>query len=369
MSWTRLVGHDDILELFRNALKRKRLGHGFLFVGMSGIGKRRVARAIAQGLLCETNPPEAVAPCGFCAGCRQVEASNHPDFEEIRRPPDMNILPLILIQELCGMTFPQSQRPAKVPPASPFKLSLRAMRGHYKVAIVDDADLLEDEGANAFLKTLEEPPPGTILFLLGSSVETQLATIVSRCQIIRFTELTADQVTNVILQLEITNDPAEARRLALRGGGSVERALILADDIWTEARANLYRALADKNPRGYSLGAELWKFIEDAGKENTQKRARAAEIIQLTMDFFRQVLRAQQLGVIDPGWEFPHEVSTLANHLDPEILADILDRCQQADYQLARYLTMPLTIETWIDDIAQLYARVPIFPVQDRGIV
>ncbi len=89
------------------------------------------------------------------------------------------------------------------------------------MAILDDADDLNEEAANAFLKTLEEPPPGAVLILIGTSVEVQLPTIVSRCQVVRFEALSAADVAAILLEQGVARDPADAARLAALGDGSV----------------------------------------------------------------------------------------------------------------------------------------------------
>ena len=99
-------------------------------------------RKLAQALLCETRGEEELDPCGNCPGCIQVEAGTHPDFHEAGKPEDKHELPISVIRDLCD------------------QFGVKPARGSHKVAILDDADDLNDEAANAFLKTLEEPPPG-----------------------------------------------------------------------------------------------------------------------------------------------------------------------------------------------------------------
>src|SRR5262249_33835338 len=95
--------------------------------------------------------------------------------------------------------------------------ALKPARGMRKVAILDDADDLNEEAANAFLKTLEEPPPGAVLILIGTSVEVQLQTIVSRCQVVRFDPLSASDVAELLLEQGVALDAGDARR---RAGGA-----------------------------------------------------------------------------------------------------------------------------------------------------
>ena len=171
MSWHSVRGHDRIVTLLRSNLRNGRFPHAFLFVGPDGVGKRTFARKLAQALLCERNPEALLDPCEACPGCVQAAAGTHPDLLEVARPEDRQELPIRVIRDLCA------------------EFSLKPGRGIRKVAIVDDVDDMNDEAANAFLKTLEEPPPGAVLILIGSSAELQLETIVSRCQVTRFEPL------------------------------------------------------------------------------------------------------------------------------------------------------------------------------------
>src|SRR5262245_21693826 len=185
VSWKRVRGHEAQVRAFEHAVRRHRLAHAYLFVGPAGVGKRLFAGELARALLCENPPPDRLEACDRCPGCVQVEAGTHPDFFASARPEDSPNFPIDVMRELSR------------------HLSLKPVRGRGKVAIVDDADDLDDPitnnaAANAFLKTLEEPPPGSIILLVGTSAERQLPTIRSRCQVVRFAPLPPDVVTQLL---------------------------------------------------------------------------------------------------------------------------------------------------------------------------
>src|SRR5262245_43261337 len=184
-----LRGHDRIALQFRRALERGRLASTFLFVGLPGIGKRTFALALAQSLLCERVPEERLEPCGECPSCRQVVALAHPDVQFVAKPSDKSFIPIELLigdaehrmrEGLC------------------YQISLKPFSGRRKVAIIDDADYLNKEGANCLLKTLEEPPPRSVLILIATSEQRQLPTIRSRCQIVRFSPLAATEIADLL---------------------------------------------------------------------------------------------------------------------------------------------------------------------------
>src|ERR1051326_5932116 len=189
LSWKHIVGHERVVSAFERIWHRGRLAHAYRFAGASGIGKRLVAVELAKSLLCETLARHAsegqnvpLAACDTCPDCKQVEAGSHPDLYVASRPPDTLEFPIELMQQVCQ------------------NFRLKSARGCGKFAIIDDADDLNEESANCFLKTLEEPPPRSMLILIGTAPERQLATIVSRCQVVRFAPLREEQVMAILGQ-------------------------------------------------------------------------------------------------------------------------------------------------------------------------
>ena len=335
VSWLPLVGHDRPLEQLRRAASRGRLGHAFLFVGPSGIGKRRLARHVAQGLLCETRPAPALDPCGECAGCRQVEADSHPDFTEAGKPEDKNQFPIELMHDLCA------------------RVSLKPARGKYKILVIDDADSFNEESANCFLKTLEEPPPGSIIILLATSVETQLPTVVSRCQTIRFHELSEDEAAGVLIKLGFAPDMTEATKLARLADGSVGLAAELAGDDWQRMRRRIVDGLGGLPDGNVALASSIAEFVEEAGKEAAAKRARVRRLVRLAVGFYRDCLSAKETGR-QPGDSDQDAISTTVARLDSDAIVDLIERCLDADYHIARFLNQTLAVDCWIDDLAQI---------------
>ena len=173
MVWQNIRGHDRIIDKFRRAIGKSRLASTFLFVGPAGIGKRTFALALAKALLCERASEQQLEPCGQCPSCVQVASLNHPDVELIAKPADKAFIPL---EQLIG------DAEHRMRAGLCYNISLRPFSGRRKIAILDDADYLNKEGANCLLKTLEEPPPQSVLILIGTSEQRQLPTIRSRCR-------------------------------------------------------------------------------------------------------------------------------------------------------------------------------------------
>ena len=150
-SWSDLIGNEQLRDRFANSIRQKRFGGSFLFVGPPGVGKRSVATLLARTLHCTTVPPEQMAPCGSCEACVQVNAETHPDVIRVRKPADKSLMPLEL---LIGRPEVRMQegfcRDVRLSPYC----------GDRKVAILEDADFLNEEGANCLLKTLRRTAIG-----------------------------------------------------------------------------------------------------------------------------------------------------------------------------------------------------------------
>src|SRR6185295_3052167 len=167
-------------------------------------------------------------------------------------------------------------------------ISLKAFMGGRKVAIIDDADYLNEEGANCLLKTLEEPPPRSVLILIGTSSDRQLPTIRSRAQIVRFRPLDASIVAELLTERGIVSDAAQANRLATYSGGSLARAKELADPQLWAFRGSLFASLSQHPLPNVSLAQTMLKFVDEAGKEAPLRRARLRILIGFAIDFYRQ---------------------------------------------------------------------------------
>jgi DNA polymerase III delta' subunit len=150
-------GQELAKAFFARALALGRLSHAYLLVGPAGSGKRLFARELAKALFCREG-----APCGACGSCRSIEHGNHPDVHFFRPAEGKSIVDIDTVRALCERTHLKSE--------------------HLQVAILEEADRLNEPAANALLKTLEEPPGRILLLLLAQSTGTMLSTIVSRCQ-------------------------------------------------------------------------------------------------------------------------------------------------------------------------------------------
>jgi DNA polymerase-3 subunit delta' len=200
-----VIGHDEPKRFLRAALHTGRLAHALLFHGENRIGKRLMAKVFAQVVNCEMEP--ALSPpdaCGVCRSCHQIDIGSHPD--------------VTFIAATSGKGETDQAREIES------RFIYRPLVGVRKIVLLDNADLLRQEAANALLKTIEEPPGDSLIILVTSRPEALLPTIRSRCQGVRFAPLSVATVTAVLQQRRGLSE-GDARFLALVSGGRLGLAL------------------------------------------------------------------------------------------------------------------------------------------------
>jgi len=346
MTWQGIHGHDHVVEQFRRAIQRRRLASSFLFVGPAGIGKCSFALRLAQALLCSERPEAALDPCGQCPACAQVMAGTHPDVRTVAKPDDRAFIPLDLL-------IGDKEHRGRV--GLCHDLSRKPQPGGRKIAVIDDADHLNPEGANCLLKTLEEPPPRSVLILIGTSPAKQLPTIRSRCQLVRFYPLSSDVVAELLISQEVVSSEEDARRLADHCEGSLQRALELADpELWS-FRSQLFGRLAEPVLDSVGVAKTVLAFVDAAGKQAAARRGRLRQVIGLATEFYRHLLHAQNGAALADDAELQRVIDRALQHgpADQETTADRLDRCLEAAGQIDRNANQTTLIETWLDDLAR----------------
>jgi DNA polymerase-3 subunit delta' len=224
-------------------------------------------------------------------------------------------------------------------------LSRKPSRGGRVVGIIEDADDFNAESANSFLKTLEEPPAGALLLLIATGTDRQLPTILSRCQIVRFSPLSTSDVA-AILEVQGIEKPEMRERLADLSGGRVARALALNDESVWKVREELVVGIAAARPN-FSRLADTWqRFYEEAGKDTAQQRFRVSLMIRFLVEALQQALRLS-LGATAAGIS-PNEqglLCDLGRRLGPAQLLELLDHCIEADSRVERRVQLILVIE------------------------
>jgi DNA polymerase-3 subunit delta' len=356
--WQEIEGHEPVIERFRTALLRRRLAGTFLFVGPAGVGKMLVALKLAQALLCERRPCEALDPCGACPACQQVAAESHPDLRVVRKHKDRVSLTIDL---LIG------DRDHRREEGLCYWVSLKPVRGTWKIGVIHDADLMQAEAANCLLKTLEEPPPGSILILIASSPQRILPTIRSRAQIVRFEPLSHEVMRRLIRAQGLAPDDRGVEVLLELAEGSIGRAAELADPACGAFRERMYQSLGELE---WDAG-RLRDLISSFASPEREARSRMQLATELACGFYRALLRTALGSAVEGDPALTGPVTRLARRWPhgPEAIADCLDRCLLA----RRHVDVPAHVRTlidaWLDDLSAIVrtgrplAVEPGFPV------
>ncbi|MGE3315542.1 MAG: DNA polymerase III subunit delta', partial [Planctomycetaceae bacterium] len=236
-------------------------------------------------------------------------------------------------------------------------IALRPMAGMRRVAVIDDADYLNAESANAFLKTLEEPPPGSVLILIATNIDAQLPTIRSRCQPVRFGPLPVADVAALLLEQELAPSREEAESAAQLSDGSLTNAVRLLDPKLRTLREVVYQGLASEPYRGADLAARVLAALEEIGGDAPEQRQLAVWVVRFVAEFFDSALRtlvdAEQKGQ-------RANIRSLASRmeLDPElpleVLADLVDRAAETEEQIAAFTSVPQCLEGLFLAVGQL---------------
>jgi DNA polymerase-3 subunit delta' len=184
MKFDKFIGNRKVIDRLRTKLREQRFPHGLIFSGPRGVGKHTCALMVAKALNCLTAP--AGEFCDECAACRKIESGTHPDVLTVSVEDEATQIKIAQIRQLLGI------------------LDLQPLEGRNKVFIIDPADLMNAEAANALLKGLEEPPENTFFILTTVNVHELLRTVRSRCQTYNFTPLTTDEIRQHGVSDELT---------------------------------------------------------------------------------------------------------------------------------------------------------------------
>jgi DNA polymerase-3 subunit delta' len=306
-----VFGHQDTITKLLTMFASRRPGQTFLLVGPSGVGKKKIALGLAQALLCETSP----IACGHCPSCRRVAAGAHESLKVIS-PSGPNI------------KIEESREVIEF-------LSLQSLTKK-RVVILDQAQCLNLQAANALLKILEEPPAETYFFLIAPSAAGVLATIRSRSRTVPFKPLTASEIRQ--------GAPAAPEWTIRASLGSFEKLGQLQEgpeqELRNEALSVLQQFLDEK------------EFLTEPGwRESFKERARAQRILSYWVSFLRDVLyykedQKNSIMNVDQG----DLLKKLAAKDQGEIL-DLLEKSMLVEKEILQNRDVQLLVEQfWINE-------------------
>ncbi len=357
-----LTGQPRVQGFLQHAVEGGRVAHAYLFVGAPGAGKLEAAYALAQALLCENDG------CGACDACVRVARHTHPDVHYYAP------------ESATGYLISQTRELLE-------DVGLAPIRAKRKVYIIDRAEQMRANTANALLKTIEEPPSTVTFILLGTSTDLILPTIVSRCQCVPFRSMPLDESAATVahatgadlarcrMAIAVTGGPAraieflksaerqDARRQMLHAVDMLRRSdeadiLLGVRDLMAAIKAPLaevkstQQAVLDQNADYLSRGA--LKQLEDRNKRELTARERSG--IMEALASVRSLLRDVLLTLEgDPSTVVNEDAADIIDRLAARAttagVVEALGAVSAAERRIARNITPQLTIEVMLFDI------------------
>jgi DNA polymerase-3 subunit delta' len=329
-SWN-LIGHDWAIAALQRDLKDDRLRHAYLFAGSAGLGKRTLALAFIKAILCEKG-----LGCGECRPCKRLASGNHPDL--------LTVAPVIsgkiVKSERIGI-----DRIREVIKA----LALKPTEANRRVALVTNFETAGEEAANAFLKTLEEPPGQAILILTTDNLESLLPTIRSRCEVIALRPLSTKLIQESLVE-RWQVEPERAELLAQLSGGRLGWAVqAIADDgQLLERRAQRLEELSQLLTSSRTV---RFAYAEALVRD----REALKETLDLWLSWWRDVLLLASNATTTPiNRDHLVGLKRTADALGPDSAAKAVESIQRTVSLLPRNINARLALEVLLLDLPHL---------------
>lgn len=326
MNYEDVVGQDQLISYLKNSVKNGSVGHAYCLDGPQGIGKSTVALAFSKAVLCKSLDDK---PCNSCSVCLKVNHLNHPDLHIIE--PE-------------GVSIKNKQ-------IEDFQheIQLKPYESNRKIFIIKNANGMTVSAQNRLLKTLEEPPEYALIILLSSNVNGFLPTIKSRCQILKFKRVPAEEIASVLVNRYKVSEE-EAKILATFSHGIMGNALQLMESSeFREDREEIVKIIEDLLNKDKFIALKSSEFF-------IEKKDKIYDYLDIILLWFRDLLvlketNSEQLLVnID-------KKSTLQSHLNfiaDEKISDIIDIIEKTKKDIKANANLQLAIEMMLLKIQEV---------------
>jgi DNA polymerase-3 subunit gamma/tau len=289
-----VVGQEQVVRTLSNAVTRGQVHHAYLFVGSRGTGKTSMAKILAACLNCVNGP--TISPCGVCESCVSIQNASSLDVIEMDAASNNSVDDIRELRE---------------------SVAYAPVSGRHKVYILDEAHMLSQQAWNAFLKTLEEPPPRTIFVLATTEAQKVLPTVVDRCHRFDFGRPTVAQLTEVVSRVAATEqidiEPSAVALIARHATGSFRDALGTLEQLLTYAGDERIVAADVLSVLGVADAEQLFEALDAVAAGDGAAALRAAARLTASGRDPGQILRdlelhGRELLAVQMLGEVPDEV-------------------------------------------------------------
>lgn len=314
-----VVGHKDIINYIRNAVREDKVSHAYILNGERGAGKKMLANLFAATLLCEKGGPD---PCNECHSCRQAESGNHPDIIKVTHEKP-NSISVDDIREQVNNT-----------------IMIKPYQGPYKVYIIPQADMMTTQAQNALLKTIEEPPEYAVIMLLTENADTLLPTINSRCVMLKLRNIKDTLIKKYLMETMQVPD-YKADMCTAFAQGNMGRAIMLANsEHFNEIRDEAVQLLK------YINEMELSEIVQ-AVSRITAYKLEINDYLDIIMIWYRDVLLYKATADVNHlvFRDEIYDIKKSASKSSYEGIEQILEALEKAKVRLNANVNFDLVIE------------------------
>ena len=337
-SFSQIIGQEKAIGFLKKAIDRGRIPHAFLFTGIQGVGKTTTAIAFTQAINCLE--PMGGEGCGRCLMCRRMISGNFPDLLIIE--PDGQNIKIEQIRELNR------------------RYNYRPVSGSYRVTIIKQAEMMNEEAANSFLKTLEEPPLGNILILETLEPRDLLSTIVSRCQKIPFQPMPFYLIEEW-LKTEMDMDGEKALLISRLSEGSLSRAINISEGTFLDERQDYILKIIQlptiSKEQALGTALEYTGKLKKRDKQNDGSISKEmSELIGLWKTWYRDLILMKVNGPSELiiNSDFSQKLKGMSARLNIDNLIESFLILDQAQRDLDRNLNTGLIMENTYMNLKRL---------------
>ncbi len=318
-----IIGHRQTLTFFEHVQRSRRMSHAYLFTGPAQVGKRTLAMAFAQAILCtaeQARPP--ASPCGQCHACLKVQNGTHPDLSVIEPADGKKTMGIDPIRALLRAA------------------ALQPQEGRYSIFVLPNAELMTLEAANALLKTLEEPALHTLLLLTATDEQLLPKTIISRCQVLPIALVNTQEIESALM--DRWGLPKErAQELSVLAAGRPGWAITANENPeLEEQRASWFQSMAALCESGPTQRIKMAaKLAHDTEKLD--------ELLAVWLIWWREMLLSSE-GYQLPGNQESGQRARYVRQLQPVDARRVIELLQEALRHLEQNANPRMVLETFL---------------------